>query len=137
MSLRTAVITAALVLASSTLALAAMDMGTLKITLHPQNHSGEIGDVTLTQNGPDVVVTVTTENAPGTVQPMHIHSGNCDALGKVVYPLQSLQGGTSTTTVKNITLASLETGDFAINIHHSTSDIGTYYSCGNIPKMKM
>jgi uncharacterized protein YcsI (UPF0317 family) len=31
----------------------------------------------------------------------------------------------------------LENGDFAINIHHSTSDIPTYYACGDIPKMKM
>ena len=30
-------------------------------------------------------------------------------------------------------LASLLTGDFAINAHHSGDDIGTYVACGNIP----
>ena len=137
MSLRTAAITAVLVLASSSMAVA-MAMGPVKFTLHPQNHSGEIGNVTMTQEGDNVVVSVTTQNAPAVVQPMHVHKGTCDALDpKPTYPLTALQGGTSTTTLKNMTLAQLTTGNFAINVHHSTSDIPTYYACGNIPKTAM
>jgi hypothetical protein len=134
MSLRLAAATAALVLATSTLAFAAS--GTVKFTLHPQNHSGEVGNVTMTQDGDNVVVVVTTENAPAdTAQPIHIHDGTCDKLNpKPTYPLTTLQKGTSTTTLKNMTLAQLETGGFAINIHHSTADVPTYYACGNIPK---
>lgn len=64
MSLRLAAATAALVLATSTLASAAS--GPVKFTLHPQNHSGEVGNVTMTQDGDNVVVVVTTENAPRT-----------------------------------------------------------------------
>ncbi len=132
MSLRIAAATAALVLATSTLALAA---GPVKFTLHPQNHSGETGYVTMTQDGPNVVVSVTTENAPAVPQPIHIHKGTCDTLDpKPTYPLMTLQGGTSTTTLKDMTLAQLQSGDYAINIHHSTSDVPTYYACGNIPK---
>ena len=129
--------TAALVLVTSTLGLAAMEMKPLKFTLHPQNHSGEIGDVTMTQDGPNVVVTVTTQNAPaGVAQPIHIHDGTCDNLNpKPHYPLTTLQNGTSTTTLKNMQLSDLMTGGYAINIHHSTSDVPTYYACGNIPKM--
>jgi hypothetical protein len=136
MSLRIAAVTAALILATSTLALAAD--GPLKITLHPQNHSGEVGNVVMTQDGDNVVVTVTTENAPAaTAQPIHIHKGDCDKLDpKPTYPLVTLQDGKSTTTLKNMTLASLENGDYAINIHHSTADVPTYYACGNIPKAK-
>lgn len=135
MSLRIAAATTALILVTSTFALAA---GPVKITLHSQNHSGETGIATMTQEGPDVVVAVTTENAPaGLAQPMHIHKGTCDTLDpKPTYPLSTLQGGTSTTTLKNTTLAQLENGDFAINIHHSTADVPTYYACGNIPKAK-
>ncbi|HEY5350404.1 MAG TPA: hypothetical protein VIJ64_11740 [Candidatus Lustribacter sp.] len=135
MSLRIAAATAALILATSTLALAA---GPVKITLQPQNHSGETGFVTMTQDGPNVVVAVTTENAPaGLAQPMHIHKGTCDTLDpKPTYPLSTLQDGKSTTTLKNMTLAQLENGDFAVNIHHSTADVPTYYACGNIPKAK-
>jgi len=137
MFLRMAAATAALALATSTFALAADP--TVKFTLHPQNNSGETADASLTQTGDDVVVVVTTQNAPaGVAQPIHIHQGTCDTLNpKPTYPLTTLQGGTSTTTLKGMTLAQLQTGDFAINIHHSTSDVPTYYACGNIPKGKM
>jgi hypothetical protein len=135
MSLRLAAATAALVLATTTLAFA-MD-GPTKFTLHPQNHSGEVGNVTMTQDGSNVVVAVTTENAPAVAQPIHIHKGTCDTLDpKPAYPLTTLQGGTSTTTLKNMTLAQLEDGGYAINIHHSTADVPTYYACGNIPRAK-
>jgi hypothetical protein len=136
MFIRLAAATAALVLATSALSLAA-DMKPLKFTLHPQNHSGEIGDVTMTQDGDNVVVTVTTQNAPsGVAQPIHIHDGTCDTLNpKPHYPLTTLQNGTSTTTLKNMKLEDLMTGGYAINIHHSTSDVPTYFACGNIPKM--
>lgn len=136
MFIRTLAATAALVLATSTLGLAAA-MGPLKFTLHPQNNSGEIGNVVMTQDGDNVVVTVTTENAPsGVAQPIHIHKGTCDTLDpKPTYPLQTLQDGKSTTTLKNMQLSDLTTGGFAVNIHHSTSDVPTYYACGNIPKM--
>ncbi|MGA2393329.1 MAG: CHRD domain-containing protein [Candidatus Lustribacter sp.] len=136
MFIRTVAATAALVLVTSAISLAAA-MGPVKFTLHPQNHSGEIGDAVLTQDGDNVVVTVTTQNAPaGVAQPIHIHKGTCDTLDpKPTYPLTTLQNGTSTTTLKNMQLADLMTGGFAINIHHSTSDVPTYYACGNIPKM--
>jgi hypothetical protein len=135
MSFRIAAATAALVLATSTFALAA---GPVKFTLHPQNGSGEIGNVVMTQDGDNIVVDVTTEYAPdATAQPIHIHKGTCDKLDpKPAYPLATLQKGASTTTLKNMQLADLETGDFAINIHHSTADVPTYYACGNIPKAK-
>jgi hypothetical protein len=137
MSLRIAAVTAALVLATSASVFAADPM--TKFTLYPQNHSGETAAATLTESDGNVIVTVTTENAPAdTAQPIHIHKGTCDTLDpKPTYPLTTLQGGKSVTTLKGMTLASLETGGFAINIHHSTSDVPTYYACGNIPKMKM
>ncbi len=135
-ALRIAAATAALVLATSTFALAA---GPVKFTLHPQNHSGETADVVMTEAGGNTTVTVTTENGPaGVAQPVHIHKGTCDTLDpKPTYPLTTLIGGKSTTTLKGVTIAQLEGSDFAINVHHSTSDVPTYYACGNIPKGKM
>jgi hypothetical protein len=138
-----------LVLGSSAFALAqspapsmapAMATAMDKVTVHlfPQNKSGETALATLTQVGPDVLVVVKTMGGPADPQPIHIHMGTCANLNpKPTYPLVTVQDATSTTTVKGITLASLENGDFAINIHHSTSDIPTYYACGDIPKMKM
>jgi hypothetical protein len=144
---RTAALAALLVLGSSAYALAqspapamapAMSMDKVTVHIFPQNHSGETALATLTQVGPDIMVVVNTKNAPDDPQPIHIHQGTCDKLNpKPTYPLTTLQNDTSTTTIKNLTLAALENGDFAINIHHSTSDVPTYYACGDIPKMKM
>ena len=133
MSLRIAAATAALILATSTLALADVP---LRFMLNPQNSSGETGYVKMTQDGDNVVVVVTTKGAPAnTAQPIHIHDGTCDKLNpKPHYPLSTVQGDASTTTLKNMTVAQLQTGAYAINIHHSTSDVGTYYACGDIPK---
>jgi hypothetical protein len=138
MTLRVAAVMAAFVLGTSSLALAMDKMDKpVNFTLHPQNHSGETATVTMTQDGPNIVVAVKTENAPAVAQPIHIHKGTCDTLDpKPTYPLTTLQGGTSTTTLKDMTLAQLETGGYAINVHHSTADVPTYYACGNIPKAK-
>ncbi len=136
MSLRFAAATAAFVLATSSLALAA-DMSS-KFTLHPQNHSGETATVMMSEADGNTTVTVDTANGPDTAQPIHIHKGTCDTLDpKPTYPLTTVQGGKSMTTLKGVTIAQLEASDYAINIHHSTTDVGTYYACGNIPKGKM
>ena len=135
MSLRLAAATAAFILATSTMALAA---GSTNFTLHPQNHSGETASVSMAQDGDNVVVTVDTTNAPDVAQPIHIHKGTCDTLDpKPAVPLTTLQGGKSVTTIKGATVAQFQASDFAINIHHSTTDVPTYYACGNIPKGKM
>jgi len=139
MYLRIAAATAALVLATSTLAFAARPA---KFTLHPQNPTGETADVTTTQDGDNIDVAVTTQNGPNNPQPIHIHNGTCDTLDpKPLIPLKAVQAGTSTTTItpamlKGVTLAQLQDGARAINIHHSATDGGTYYACGNIPKAK-
>jgi hypothetical protein len=113
-------------------------MAHVTVKLSPQNKSGETATAVLTQTGPDVVVVVTTAGGPDLPQPIHIHQGTCANLNpKPTYPLTTVQDAKSTTTLKDLSLMTLENGDFAINIHHSTSDIPTYYACGDIPKMKM
>jgi hypothetical protein len=146
MHYRISALAALLVLGSSAFALAqspapmmgGMDKDHLTVKLYPQNKSGETATAVLHQVGPDLVVTVKTDGGPDLPQPIHIHEGTCAKLNPAPkYPLTTLQGGTSTTTLKGISLMDLENGDYAINIHHSTSDIPTYYACGDIPKMAM
>jgi len=105
--------------------------------LAAQNGSGETGTATLTQDGANVIVVVKTTGFPADPQPIHIHDGTCAKLDpKPTYPLTTMVAGSSMTTLKDMKLATLTTGGFAINIHHSTSDIPTYYACGDIPKAK-
>jgi plastocyanin len=81
------------------------------------------------------------------VHPAHIHSGSCAELGDVVYPLTDItevrgdaerSGAASaipvkgSTTVVDTSLQDLIDGDFAINVHLSPDEIGTYIACGDI-----
>jgi hypothetical protein len=109
--------------------------GTVSVKLAPQNSSGETGTATLTQTGPDVSVSVTMTGAGTVAQPIHIHQGSCAKLNPTpMYPLTTVQNGTSMTTLKNMKLSALQTGGFAINVHKSTTDIPDYVACGDIPK---
>ena len=148
MHYRISALSALLVLGSSAFALAqspapammpAAAPGTVTVKLGAQNDSGETGTAMLSQAGDDVkvAVTMTGGNAAGP-QPIHVHEGTCAKLDpKPKYPLTTVQGGTSTTTLKGMKLTDLETGGYAINVHKSTTDIATYVSCGDIAKVKM
>jgi len=106
---------------------------TLTVTLSQQNNSGESGTATLTQAGADVTVVISLKGAPATTpQPAHIHDGTCANLKGVAYPLTNVVNGSSTTTVKGITIDKLLAGTYAINVHESAADLGKYVACGNI-----
>jgi hypothetical protein len=78
--------------------------------------------------------------------PAHIHSGTCDTLGEVVYPLSDvaieagdMMGSTSAhpvevseTIIADVPLQEILDGEYAVNVHLSADDIGTYIACGNI-----
>ena len=78
--------------------------------------------------------------------PAHIHSGTCDQLGDVVYPLADVtyptgeqMGAAGGHEVKlsevnhvDVPLQELLDGGHAINVHLSAEEIGTYIACGNI-----
>jgi hypothetical protein len=107
--------------------------GPLTITLYSQNGSGEDGTATLTQTPDGLQVMVSLKNAPAAAQPAHIHPGTCAKLDpNPKYALTNVASGTSTTVVKGVTLDDLLAGTYAINVHKSLSDLGTYVACGNI-----
>ncbi|MCH8103565.1 MAG: hypothetical protein IIB28_10490, partial [Chloroflexi bacterium] len=77
--------------------------------------------------------TVVVSIAPGkaAAQPIHIHSGTCDTLGGVKFPLTAVAAGLSVTTV-DTSLQALLDGEFAVNVHESPENAGNYVSCGTI-----
>ncbi|MGC1381093.1 MAG: hypothetical protein WA814_08740 [Candidatus Baltobacteraceae bacterium] len=104
------------------------------VNLMEQNGSGESGTATLTQVGPDVNVVIALKGAPATAQPAHIHNGVCSDLGGVAYPLTNVVGGSSTTLVKGVTVASLtsQSQPFSINVHLSAAQLDKYVACGQL-----
>jgi len=117
---------------------AAAATSTLTINLHEQNGSGENGTATLTQMGADVKVVIAIKGAPATTpQPVHIHDGTCADLKGVAYALTNVVNGSSTTTVKGVTIDKLLGAKYAINAHESAANLGKYVSCGDIAKSAM
>lgn len=128
-------LTAAAVVALAGVTLAAAHAATTAVTVDMKalNGSGETGTATLTQESDGVKVVVSLKNAPADAQPTHIHIGTCGNISKAPeYALVSLQNGSSTSVVKGVSLADLLKGHYAINVHKSASDLGTYVSCGDI-----
>ena len=107
----------------------------LAIGLFELNSSGQTGRATLTGVGDDLEVVMSISPGALTTGIAHIHSGQCGAtLGGVDYPLTGFVNGSggSTTLLADVTLAMVQDGDHAINLHYAAS-AGTYTACGNIP----
>lgn len=104
------------------------------VPINELNDSGVSGDASLTDNGDGTTtVDVLLDGATGG-HPAHIHSGTCAALGDVVYPLTDVDASGASVTVIDVPLADLlSSGPYAINVHLSAAEIGTYVACGDLP----
>jgi plastocyanin len=91
----------------------------------------------------------TPAGGAGHAHPAHIHLGACDELDpNPTFPLTDVALAASesgaeadgaaaipverSVTTVDATLEDLRTGGYAINIHQSVEDIGTYIACGNL-----
>ena len=106
----------------------------LTITMAAGRDGNQTGSATLTDTsgGLQVVVSITSHSDPAASQLAHIHSGQCPTPGGVVHTLTPIVNGQSTTTLSGVTLASVQTGNFNINVHDPANP-ALYTSCGNIP----
>lgn len=105
------------------------------VTLNAQNGSGEDGSATLSEENGKVTVTIKVSNGTSAPQPAHIHRGTCATLDpKPTYPLTSVVNGESVTTL-DVSLATLMSEPYAINIHKSATEASTYVSCGDLTTM--
>jgi hypothetical protein len=96
------------------------------------NDSGVSGEATLTADGDSTLVSIEVTGASGG-HPAHIHEGTCDDLDpNPLHPLDPVDAdGISETTVA-VALDDLTAGEFAINVHLSDTELGTYVTCGDI-----
>jgi len=97
------------------------------------NDSGVSGSAVLSDDNGQTRVVLTLEGATGD-HPAHIHEGTCDTLDpNPAYPLADVDADGASETTVDVELSTL-TGDdsYAVNVHKSTEDIGTYVTCGDI-----
>jgi hypothetical protein len=93
----------------------------LSIMLLEENDSGQTGWATLIARGDQTDVILHLPEGDMDTAAAHIHTGQCGPdLGGVAHPLTSFEGGSgySVSTVP-ADLASLRSGDFAINTHNA------------------
>jgi hypothetical protein len=111
----------------------AQEPKSITIPMRALNGSGEDGSAVLTQTAEGVHVVVALVHAPDDAQPTHIHIGTCGAINRAPeYGLALTVNGKSDSVVKGIQLTDLIKAKYAINVHKSASDLGTYVSCGDI-----
>ena len=107
------------------------------VELAEQNSSGQSGRVTVTEDGEQVKVVIELDGTGDVAQPAHIHTGSCDTLGDVAYPLSDVVDGRSETML-DTTIEELQDGvtadaGLAVNVHASADDADTYVACGELP----
>ena len=107
---------------------------TMTVQMNDYSDSGQSGGATISESNSKVTVKLelsgTQYDKP---QPAHIHSGGCPRIGPIVYQLEDVVGGVST-TVLDTTIADLlaKSDQLNVNVHHSYDDFKTYTSCGDI-----
>jgi hypothetical protein len=118
--------------AIAAIAPAAAQEESLTIDLDEVNGSGVSGTATLTEEDGQTNVAIELEGTPEDgVHPVHIHSGTCDDLGDVVFPLEDVVDGMSESTVE-ASIADILAADHAINVHLSADEMDVYVACGEI-----
>ncbi len=111
----------------------AQEPKTITLSMRALNGSGEDGSAMLTQTAEGVHVVIALNHASDDAQPTHIHIGSCNAINKAPeYGLALTVNGKSDSVVKGIQLTDLLKSKYAINVHKSAMDLGTYVSCGDI-----
>ena len=111
-----------------------MSSKVLNINMGPLNGSKQNGTASIKDVSGGVWVKVSVFNEPkGRSEPAHIHMGTCKKLNPAPWkPLTNVVGGTSTTTVKGVTVVALKKAHYAINVHESAAKLTRYVSCGDI-----
>lgn len=111
-------------------------IGEVTVDLAEASLSGQTGAATLIAAGEQTDVSIEIDGEPvSNSQPAHIYEGNCGSvpgdLGEPAFGLPNVVRGVSRATV-DVPLETLTSGNYAINLHMSDTDLATYTSCGKI-----
>lgn len=109
------------------------DAETLTVKLVDWSDTGITGTAVFTGQGESTSVTVTLSGEAVTGDHVvHIHNGTCATPGSATYTLSPIDAnGTSTSTV-NLSLETLTTGSYFVNVHPDEANWDSWMACGNI-----
>ncbi len=112
---------------------------TLKVTMNPDNNSGQSGFANLTEvsgTRTRIQVSIGASDVPA-LENAHVHFGHCGNIGAIWVPINQLGPDPADTTLfssdttVDAGFSELTTGAYALNVHDSR-DNGLYVSCGDL-----
>ena len=106
----------------------------IDVILNEQNDSGESGTATLWEVDGQLIVSLNLTGAPESEpQPAHIHTGTCEDIGEINYPLTNVVDGVSDTSLDMSLAELLSRKPQALNVHLSGEQANVYVACGDLP----
>jgi len=106
----------------------------ITVNLNQYSDSGQSGTARLTEHGGMLRVELNLSGYEAqSPQPAHIHTGLCPRIGPVIFALNDVVDGKSTTeleTTLDDLLSSNE--ELNVNVHESKDNIAIYTSCGDV-----
>ena len=112
-----------------------IEPGAARIYLSEPSGDYQAGWADITEEASGLRIVISVEPAEPAAQPIHIHAGTCETVGEVVYSLENVVGGQSSTLLPDLELAAIAHGDMVINLHRSFSEFRVFTACGAIPVM--
>ena len=109
------------------------DAAVLTIDLVDWSEAGVTGTAVLTDQG-DTTQVVVNISGPSVVggHELHIHNGTCGNPGSATYTLNPIDANGSSTSTVNLSLSTLTSGSYFINIHPDEANWDAWMACGNI-----
>jgi len=102
------------------------------VTLAGEYDSGIHGTATMTDQGRDLLVAIKLTGRLGPNPCVaHIHGGACDQPhARTAYLLEPVIDGKSTTTLRNVSIATLTNANHSIGIHSKIANVTRHLACG-------
>jgi hypothetical protein len=97
-----------------------------------------VGDVKLQSAVVGSAVNISISGAtPGALHPWHVHAGTCANSGGIIgsagsYPILTVGSDGRASANATISAALSEGSAYSVNVHRSSSDMGTIISCGEL-----
>lgn len=113
-------------------------VGDWEASLASVNNSGVRGSAGVQSVGVGSGVRISIEGATvGGQHPWHVHVGRCGSNGAVVgsgsaYPVLQVGSDGRASANATINVALRENESYHVNVHRSTTDMGTIIACGNL-----
>ena len=97
-------------------------------------NSGVSGTATLDRIGTQTLVTLNLQGTPaGGDHPAHIHTGDCEPMAGIAYPLTNVDGASGmSTTLVDVPLTKILEGNFALRVHLAPDQLSTVVTCGEV-----